>query len=273
MKIAHEAPLSIFDQVQELTDYDYALVHLFEENDEYYNKFVEARDKGREIILDNSIFELGTAWDSDRFAYWVEKLKPTWYIVPDVLDDKDATINSFDTFVEKYPDLPGKKIGVVQGSTFNQCVECFDYLNERVDKIAFSFNSTWYQKPDSTITYIPRPINGEVDKLSNCLQGRTLLLQTLLSSDKLDVNKPIHLLGASLPQEFKTYTPDSWSKYDISVDTSCPVVNGIEGILLSKQGISSKPSVKLFELINENVVDNLDIIEYNIDIFKGYTEK
>ena len=26
MKIAHEAPLSIFDKVQEVTDYDYALV-------------------------------------------------------------------------------------------------------------------------------------------------------------------------------------------------------------------------------------------------------
>ena len=31
MKIAHEAPLSIFDEVSSLTDYDYALVHLFEE--------------------------------------------------------------------------------------------------------------------------------------------------------------------------------------------------------------------------------------------------
>ena len=37
MKIAHEAPLSIFDKVQAVTDYDYALVHLFEENEEYYN--------------------------------------------------------------------------------------------------------------------------------------------------------------------------------------------------------------------------------------------
>ena len=33
MKIAHEAPLSIFDRVQVLTDYDYALVHLFEEKE------------------------------------------------------------------------------------------------------------------------------------------------------------------------------------------------------------------------------------------------
>ena len=46
MKIAHEAPLSIFDRVQVLTDYDYALVHLFEENEEYYNTFVKAKKDG-----------------------------------------------------------------------------------------------------------------------------------------------------------------------------------------------------------------------------------
>ena len=38
MKIAHEAPLSIFDDVQKVTDYDYFLVHLFEENSDYEKK-------------------------------------------------------------------------------------------------------------------------------------------------------------------------------------------------------------------------------------------
>ena len=32
MKIAHEAPKAIFDVVEKLTDYSYALVHLFEED-------------------------------------------------------------------------------------------------------------------------------------------------------------------------------------------------------------------------------------------------
>ena len=58
IKIAHESPKGVFDEVQKLTDYDYALVHLFEEDEEYLNQFKRARDKGREIILDNSIFEL-----------------------------------------------------------------------------------------------------------------------------------------------------------------------------------------------------------------------
>jgi hypothetical protein len=39
-KIAHEAPISIFSRIQEVTDYDYALVHLFEEREDYWEKFV-----------------------------------------------------------------------------------------------------------------------------------------------------------------------------------------------------------------------------------------
>ena len=114
MKIAHEAPLSIFDKVQQLTDYDYFLVHLFEENIAYLEKAYECVGYGRETILDNSIFELGTAWDAERFAYWVEKMKPTYYIIPDVLDDSAGTLDSFEKFTEQYKDLPGKTIAVAK---------------------------------------------------------------------------------------------------------------------------------------------------------------
>ena len=39
IKIAHESPKSIFTDVQQVTDYDYALVHLFEEDEEYLEQF------------------------------------------------------------------------------------------------------------------------------------------------------------------------------------------------------------------------------------------
>ena len=42
IKIAHESPISIFPQVQSWTDYDYALVHLFEESPEYLELFKKA---------------------------------------------------------------------------------------------------------------------------------------------------------------------------------------------------------------------------------------
>ena len=92
MRIAHEAPLSIINDVQKVTDYDYALVHLFEENTAYYNFFEEAKAKGRYVILDNSIFELGEAFDMDKFAGYVKSLQPSAYIVPDALEDSPLTI-------------------------------------------------------------------------------------------------------------------------------------------------------------------------------------
>ena len=102
MKIAHEAPLSIFDKVQEVTDYDYALVHMFEENKAYFDVFVKALENGREVILDNSIFELGEAFDAKKYAWWVDVLRPTYYIIPDVLEDCDGTIRNFDSWMENY---------------------------------------------------------------------------------------------------------------------------------------------------------------------------
>ena len=257
MKIAHEAPLSIFDRVQEITDYDYALVHLFEENEEYYNKFVEARDKGREIILDNSIFELGTAWDSDRFAYWVEKLKPTWYIVPDVLDNKNATIDSFDSFVEKYPNLPGKRIAVAQGSTYEELVDCYEYLayHHKVDKIAMSFNHPFFQDM------------GLENKYFNMMAGRQHTIARMIEENVINKNKPHHLLGCGLPQEFEQYVSYDWID---SIDTSNPVMHGIKGIRYFDNGLNDKESLKMFTIMEEDVLASWDDIVYNIDKFREY---
>jgi len=128
MKIAHESPISLFNEVQKVTDIDYCLVHLLEENKQYLDLFVEAVNSGREVILDTSIFELGEAFDSSKFATWVERLKPTWYIIPDVLEDSKRTQDKASEWIDKYDDLlPGKRIGVVQGKDYDEIVECYDY--------------------------------------------------------------------------------------------------------------------------------------------------
>lgn len=257
VKIAHEAPLSIFNEVQKLTDYDYALVHLFEENIEYLTKFELAVAKGREVILDNSIFELGTAFDPARFATWVEHLQPTWYIVPDVLEEKDATIESFKNFMEKYPNLPGKSIGVVQGKSYEEIVECYRFMEANADKIAISFDYSYFEDlfPD------------EPTKYHSWMKGRQELLVKLLEDGVINVNKPHHLLGCGLPQEFEMYQNMHWID---SVDTSNPVVHGIKGIGYTWTGLENKESVKLFTLMDEDVLEHLDDIRYNIKMFRSF---
>ena len=39
IKRFHEAPLDIFDKVQKVTEGYYALVHLFKDNPDYFEKF------------------------------------------------------------------------------------------------------------------------------------------------------------------------------------------------------------------------------------------
>ena len=149
MLVSHETPISFLDKSREYNDYDYALVHLFESDPEYYSFFKVSKTLGREVLLDNSIFELGKAFDPKKFAIYVERLQPTYYVVPDVLEDTRETVNSFQQFRMAYAGQPGLKIGVVQGKTYQQLVECYKYMADNADYIAISFDYSWYK----TITY------------------------------------------------------------------------------------------------------------------------
>lgn len=260
IKIAHESPKSIFKTIQSLTDYDYALVHLFEEDKEYLNLFKEAKKEGREIILDNSIFELEEAFDAERFAYWIKELEPTWYIVPDALEDAMKTVSQMREWNKKYSDLPGKKIGVVQGKTYAEIRECYEYMDKiaNVDMIAISFDYSYYRES------VPHP-----NKYVSWMLGRVKLLGDLLRDGIINETKPHHLLGCGLPQEFAFYKDYEWI---YSLDTSNPVIHGIKGVPYTEQGLWSKESQKLFEMINF-VPEKTDEIIKNVVKFKLLTER
>ena len=263
IKIAHESPKSIFEEVQRFTDYDYALVHLFEEDEEYLKQFQQAALKGREIILDNSIFELEEAFDADKFDSWVKHLKPTWYIVPDVLEDGYATIDKMEDWNNKGLGYKHSgKIGVVQGKTYDEIVDCYNYMNKEanVDMIAISFDYSYYTKS------VPHP-----NKYVSWMLGRVKLLGDLLKDGVINKDKKHHLLGCGLPQEFQFY---KHSDYDwiYSLDTSNPIVHGIKGISYKDQGLWSKESQKLHELIDTDIdLDQFNLIKNNIQKFRWFT--
>jgi len=261
MKIAHEAPISIFAAVQRMTDYDYALVHLFESNMIYYRMFKDALINGREVILDNSIFELGKAFDGDAYHNWIETLKPTWYIIPDVLEDTQGTLESLNVWLSKYTISPGiKSIGAVQGKTYEEIVECYRGIEPFVDKVAISFDFSYYIKSTEYL----KPNN----KHHAWMLGRQKLLKDLLNDGVINTNKPHHLLGCSLPQEFIAYKDYNWID---SVDTSNPVVHGLNGVAYKPTGLDEKISTKLIDYMNESVTDTqLEFIKGNIEQFRKF---
>ena len=262
IKNFHEAPKQIFRDVQALTSGDYALVHLFEEDPEYLRLFIQAVAEGREVILDNSVFELGVAFDALKFANWVELLRPTWYIVPDVLEDAKGTVDSFKSFVERFPTLPGGRVGVVQGKNFEECLWCYEQLEPHCDMIAFSFDLSMYHSTEES---------SPESKWNACAVGRVNLIRDLRKKGVINVEKPHHLLGVALPQEITLY---HWLKdldFIYSVDTSNPVIAGIQGLSYTEEGLKTKPVGKLFEMINYRVNDEQwSIIKHNIETFRGY---
>ena len=261
MKISHESPLCLLDRSRSYNDYDYALVHLFETEPTYLQFFKDSLAQGRTVLLDNSIFELGTAFDTDKFAHWIKELQPTEYIIPDVLEDTIGTMDNALDWKEKYSDLPGKTIGVVQGKSYEDIVQCYDYLDNviGVDKIAISFDYSYY------LEVCPHP-----NKWMGYALGRVQTLTRLLNDGVINTKKPHHLLGCALPIEFMFYREGfEWLE---SLDTSSPIVHALLDFGYEPGGLVSKKSIKLIELLNtpEPTVAAMHTIRHNIQYFRSY---
>ena len=259
MLISHEVPKCLFEKSLDFNDYDYALVHLFDEDPEYLEFYKNSVKNGRHVLLDNSIFELGEAYDNDLFAKWVEELKPTEYIVPDALEDVAKTIDQMESWNRAYGKLPGKRIGVVQGKTPEEIADCYVYMDKHadVDKIAISFDYSLYEQ------IIPHE-----NKYMSWMLGRATMLANLLNSGIINTKKPHHLLGCGLPQEFALYHSYKWIE---SVDTSNPIVHGIKGIAYKQYGLQTKESIKLVDLLDVEINnEQLYDINHNINYFRTY---
>jgi hypothetical protein len=259
IKISHESPLCLLEQSRNYNDYDYALVHLFEQHLEYYNFFEKSLQMNREVILDNSIFELGQTFNPDDFAKYIIKLKPTYYIIPDTFNDMEKTIDQLNEWNKKYLNLPGIKIGVVHGKSYKEMIECYKFMKENVDKIAFNYADDFYVECLNS---------KDLNVYERITKGRITLLNKLYEDNIIDVNKSHHILGVALPQEVKAYKNYKWIE---SVDTSNPIVHAIKNIKYEEQGLTSKENIKLVELIEipkEHI--NLDILYYNIDMFRQF---
>jgi hypothetical protein len=239
--ISHEVPQSMLEMSRAFNDYDYALVHLFMGNPQYFNFYKESVKMGRRVILDNSLYELGEAFDMKEYAEWIERLKPTYYIIPDTFWDSQATINQAMEWMVKYGndiDPKIRRIGVAQGSTYNEIKTTYKFLAAICDCIAFTFKFSpkMLEDPDLkldefldtlVVRYPGIQISGPdltvEDKQAAC---RYLVLKKLEEDGVIDYRKEHHLLGLQNTTLLYEACLFPWVT---SIDTSNPVINGFEG--------------------------------------------
>lgn len=260
ISLFHEAPVSILEQIKPLTDGDYILPHLLDINEDYLNYMLNSKKEGRYIIMDNSLNELkdtnnGEGYDENRLKYWINKIKPDEFIIPDIWENVEKSIISAEKW-SKYR-LPNsiKKVVVVQAKTYEEAEYCYkEYKKLGYQKIAFSYGASYYNE----ISSIP----GNQGKAL----GRLLIICKLLENNIIEIKDKIHLLGCSLTNEFIWYRGINQI---VSIDTSNPIMAGIDGVKYQDYGLLSKPKTKIDEVIDKTFDrETLEVIKYNVKKFR-----
>ena len=259
MKVSHEVPRCLLTLSPEINNYEYILPHLLDQDKEYLAYYREAKTKGRYIVMDNSLHELGEAYDFDRLKYWVNELEPDEFMVPDVWMDCHQTAAQAKYWLQfKFPEKT-KKIAVIQGKDKNDAYLCAGLLKELgYDKLCVSYGATWYND------FFPHN-NGDMGKAL----GRVRFVQGLLKLDHLKDVK-FHLLGCASPFEFALYNRHPRIE---SIDTSNPIMMALEGKKYTNSLVMDKPKANMnnyFDISLDKV--NLDLIQYNVNKFKDFIE-
>ena len=255
MKVSHEVPRCLLTSSPEFNDYDYALPHLFDQDEEYLQYFMDAKANGRYIIMDNSLHELGEAYNHKRLRYWVGVIEPDEFIVPDVWMRCAETAAQAKYWLQfKYPKKT-KLTAVIQGENKNQAYLCANLLaNLGYSKLCVSYGATWYND------FFPHT-NADMGKAL----GRVRFVQGLLNLKELKDIK-FHLLGCSIPQEFGWY--DNNSRIE-SIDTSNPVMAALDGIRYSSNGLNYKPKANMNDYFDIDFKDvDYSNVVHNTTVFR-----
>ena len=256
IKVSHETPLCLLEDSRNFNDYDYALPHLFDSEPAYLEYFLESKKQGRYIIMDNSLHELGEAYDEKRLMHWVEQLQPNEFIVPDVWQDRDKSVVNARKWVQYIFPENVEKVAVVQATTLHEASTCYQtYKDLGYKKIAFSYGASYYND------VVPHP-NKNLGKAL----GRISVISALHKMNVIEDNDRVHLLGCQVPQEFGWYRG---FKFIESIDTSNPVMASLEGIRYTRAGLFEKPKANMndyFYMLGDPV--NHELLSHNISKFR-----
>jgi hypothetical protein len=258
MKISHELPISLFPYSTEWNNYEYCLPVFMDKYPDYKEFFLKAREEGRFIIMDNSLFE-GYSHTFQDLLEKINLIEPDIFIVPDEWNDSIITAKNAKHWKQFTLPERTKLMVVLQGKTVNEIHLLYQTcIDLGYTHFAFNHSSIVYQE-----------LGGSSNPLANQSVGRVMLIEYLRSQNMIKDYHYIHLLGCSTPQEF-TYYRDNCPNLINSVDTSNPIITGILGQRYTDVGLLTKPENKIEEFMEKDLDSHLEDITFNINKFKEF---
>jgi len=254
MKISHEVPICLLEDSLDFNDYQYCLPHLLDQDTDYRNFFYKAKQEGVYIIMDNSLHELGVAYDESRLLHWINELKPNEFIVPDVWQDTNASIvNARKWSTIELPEGV-TKVAVVQAENLTGASICYQtYKDLGYKKIAFSYGAEYY------LNHSSHP-NKNIAKAL----GRIEVVSKLYSMGMINSKDRVHLLGCQVPQEFSWYKDMPFIE---TIDTSNPIMATLDGIQYGRNGLTEKPKANMNDHFYTTDLD-YNLLDWNLRMFR-----
>lgn len=252
IKISHESPLALLEDSLLYNDYQYILPYFWDRYPQY-KEFMKNYNGFK--ILDNGLFE-GEVPTIQELRNLINEVEPNIFITVDEWNDSMITLKNAKYWMglKNSGVLPEKTelMVVLQGKSFSemellyrQCVD-LGYTH-------FAFNH-------SSIAYI--------NEINDLVKGRKSLITKLFMNNIIKPNHYIHLLGATDVREFSFYEEYFPSKIN-SVDTSSPIIKGIEREIYTDDNYHIKSSNKMEVYFDKELdLDQEFCILENIKQFK-----
>lgn len=277
MKINSELPICLLEDNNDINEYDFVLFHLYITNNVYKDYFKQQRTNhpDRLMILDNSAYEFyvkGEELDLQKYYETIVDLKPDFYILPDVLMDKDKTIKGVLEFQILYGEdikffsPKSKALAVAQGNTPIELIECLNLYKELfIKNIALPFHNEFFWKIGATVQDDMQHSLIDIYKAPLTKDHLYALGRAQFVKDhknELDGFDYIHLLGSHCPFEKLFYGNEI-----NSIDTGYPVKCAISGYKLGEE--PRKPEVIIDEFLDKDLDENVKLlIKTNVAIFR-----
>lgn len=211
----------------------YCLAHLYLKDKEYRNFFLERKEAGSFILLDNGAAESSLVTEKALLKI-VKELQPDEVISPDVLFDSKATADALISFVKGMGEIGAlgftKIFFCPQGKTKDEWIASYRFglVHPLISTIGLSKIA------------VPKAFNGVrlgEDRL--IMESRHEAIE-FLEANHL-ISKPIHMLGAGDPREFRKYRNNPLIR---STDSAFSVVAAINDHEWSKGDFVRIPTPK-----------------------------
>ena len=191
--------------------YHLCLVHLIRDNESYRTFYtLLTRFTSSELILDNGAAEFGSAMHFDQLLPIVRDLKPTVWIMPDVVKNMIATLWHYNMGLT-YNNIPEQFMVVPQGSNEQEWGDCLEHM---IRHVGFR-PGTWIGISKFCLEYTTRV--------------RLLGIVDFYREQNFPIG-PVHLLGLEDPLELRAV--QGLCPWVHGVDTMKPISYGLEGIKL-----------------------------------------